>query len=361
MEKITFKLEAVTPLFIAGADQKNIKNEGLRPPSIRGLLRWWFRAIIGGMVSLSDLRKFEDEIFGSPKQKSSIRITSFVDEVPAVMKIERRRSIKTNRLESFLILKKANTPPTEFELSSGLGYLWFSISLQVGKGQRLGCYPPGTMFGLTVASPNKNTLKILLGCLWAIVHLGGLGTRMRRGAGSLKVTHISGTVPYEFVFDGTTVNEAKNFIEENLERIFEDFRGYVGDKFNPPKTPSFAVLSKSHARISIVKYESTRWEDVLSKIGSEYQRFRREIRQLTNRSIFGLPIIRDPRLRNLRHASPLFIGVTNLNGKYMARLVKFYTSIHNKFSSKIGFLKENLERFDRLLDEIEVEIPEVGY
>ncbi|MCD6363255.1 MAG: type III-B CRISPR module RAMP protein Cmr1, partial [Synergistetes bacterium] len=48
MHKVSLEVETVTPLFIAGADQRNIGNEGLRPPSLRGLLRWWFRAALGG-------------------------------------------------------------------------------------------------------------------------------------------------------------------------------------------------------------------------------------------------------------------------------------------------------------------------
>ena len=39
MHSVTLEVETITPLFIAGADQRNIENEGLRAPSLRGLLR----------------------------------------------------------------------------------------------------------------------------------------------------------------------------------------------------------------------------------------------------------------------------------------------------------------------------------
>lgn len=42
MPSITFNLETVTPLFLAGANQTEAE---LRPPAFRGALRYWFRAI----------------------------------------------------------------------------------------------------------------------------------------------------------------------------------------------------------------------------------------------------------------------------------------------------------------------------
>ena len=50
-----FKLTFITPCFCAGADQKNAE---IRPSSIRGELRWWFRCL-GGSSSQ------ETQIFGS--------------------------------------------------------------------------------------------------------------------------------------------------------------------------------------------------------------------------------------------------------------------------------------------------------
>ncbi|WP_040579547.1 type III-B CRISPR module RAMP protein Cmr1 [Methylobacter tundripaludum] len=43
MTEIILKLRVVTPLFIAGAEQE--QQAELREPSIKGLLRFWYRAI----------------------------------------------------------------------------------------------------------------------------------------------------------------------------------------------------------------------------------------------------------------------------------------------------------------------------
>ena len=45
LDEITLKLETINPYLLL-VQIRNIENEGLRAPSLRGLLRWWFRAIL---------------------------------------------------------------------------------------------------------------------------------------------------------------------------------------------------------------------------------------------------------------------------------------------------------------------------
>jgi len=362
MEEVVLEVETITPLFIAGADQRHIENEGLRAPSLRGLLRWWFRAIMGGMVSVDNLIKLEKEVFGWTEQKSSIRILSLVEDKPSLMKIEKRRDLQTNHSKSFLILEKPNAPSIQLDLSSGLGYLWFSVSMQVKQNQRLQCYPPGTKFKIMLTSNKSDNLKIALGALWCLIYLGGIGSRMRRGAGSLKVSKATNKIPYEFIFNGNSISDAKKFIERNLAMIFKDFKNFAGKKFEPQKSPKFAVLS--YAKISLVNTPSTQWENILEKVGKIYQSFR-STKRLEHRYTLGLPIIQHSEFRNLRQSSPLFIGVMDLNRLYTLRIVKFYTSIHRNFFHRLEFLKNDLDRFNAIVEgstdlgEIEIKVPEV--
>ena len=54
MQEVTFTLQTITPLFLAGADQTKAE---LRAPSFRGLMRYWQRALVGGMVPDLDIVK----------------------------------------------------------------------------------------------------------------------------------------------------------------------------------------------------------------------------------------------------------------------------------------------------------------
>lgn len=74
-----FTCEVITPMFLAGADGSTPE---LRPASIKGAMRFWWRAMNGGLVrkdeqgrwDYSELKKRESEIFGGTSQRSSFSI-----------------------------------------------------------------------------------------------------------------------------------------------------------------------------------------------------------------------------------------------------------------------------------------------
>jgi len=69
MSTITFSCESITPILMHGADGKT----ELRPASIKGILRFWWRAIHGDLP-LKELKEKKGEIFGSMDKKSSFGI-----------------------------------------------------------------------------------------------------------------------------------------------------------------------------------------------------------------------------------------------------------------------------------------------
>ncbi len=48
--QIEFKIKFVTPLLIHGADSKKADETGLTGKALRGYCRFWFRAMVGGMI-----------------------------------------------------------------------------------------------------------------------------------------------------------------------------------------------------------------------------------------------------------------------------------------------------------------------
>ena len=65
-----FECETITPIFMYGADGKTPE---LRPASIKGVMRFWWRAI-NGDSDIGKLKEDESEIFGSTEKKSSFSI-----------------------------------------------------------------------------------------------------------------------------------------------------------------------------------------------------------------------------------------------------------------------------------------------
>lgn len=140
----SFKLdcEIVTPMFLAGS----FTNEPeLRPPSLKGIMRYWWRAV-NGNLPLKDLKEKESNIFGASneqigKSKFNIRIQS----------------------EKLDVDKYKPIPHKNFRFEG---------------------FNPGQKISITLTSYHE--VSKLEDILKLSLILGGLGRRTRRGFGSLK-------------------------------------------------------------------------------------------------------------------------------------------------------------------------------
>ena len=65
MQTITFTCETITPMFLNGADGTTPE---LRAPSIKGALRFWWRAM-NGHLTMEALKENESKLFGSPDEQ----------------------------------------------------------------------------------------------------------------------------------------------------------------------------------------------------------------------------------------------------------------------------------------------------
>lgn len=70
----TAALELVTPAFLAGAAQQREDCE-LRPATLRGQLRWWWRTLHAGFVDAKALRAMEAAVWGDTKTGGAVRVT----------------------------------------------------------------------------------------------------------------------------------------------------------------------------------------------------------------------------------------------------------------------------------------------
>ena len=75
LRSLEVELEAVTPLWIGGASRQ----AELRPPSVRGSLRFWFRALAGGLLGeeLRNVWEAEGAVFGNTTRASSVVVRLF--------------------------------------------------------------------------------------------------------------------------------------------------------------------------------------------------------------------------------------------------------------------------------------------
>jgi len=257
MTEVTLRVSNTTPLLTGWYDPDRVDPQGLRATEIKGIWRWWARAIIGG--SLYDKRMLIGEgghdiirkpsrveaslinclvgrILGlgytSPEGSESSRFTLIVDPIDSVriseLEIKKeeegrhKRRIEYQRL-NLLTLKKEDK-----------------------KIKILRYIDPGHEFKITVKrirTRYTDAEDLALRILILALQLQGLGKGARRGLGSLDIMDITGiNIP-------KGLGELINTIYESALNIVERYSGEckqsIVRSFDKPVLPPIPVISKS--------------------------------------------------------------------------------------------------------------------
>lgn len=171
--KTVFLCRTITPLFMSGANQKEPE---LRAPSLKGVLRFWWRAV-QTEKNIDLLREKETEIFGGTGDKQvkssfSIRLSYGNPRIKAYRPLPHH----TGRDDCEYCIRSNNYRPCR--LSKGFtqpAFDWqeFTVILSYNR-------MPDSF------SPQKLEALFLL-----TTAIGGLGKRCRRGFGSFQVISVN--------------------------------------------------------------------------------------------------------------------------------------------------------------------------
>jgi CRISPR-associated protein Cmr1 len=330
-------LETVTPLFLGGADPRG--EPELRAASIRGALRFWLRALLDGVIgdsNLDALRQAEAAVFGSTDTGAS----------PVVVRI---RNLRRDAPISFSGMASGK---------QGLIYLFFTARETHNEPERK-AIPAGSSFELELSLragvQDQDALLKAYAALWLLTHLGGLGARSRRGAGSLQVTQVQGDVADSALPSLEVRAKTPGELQEELQKGLRQLRNSIGTSTFISSPSTFDVLHPNACKIWVIDRQFTSWEEALDAIGQRMQQFRNRrapdyqnvknavqgkgLTQPVKRAAFGLPIVFYYRSlggakgtlegeRHDRRASPLFIRVTRLaSGKYVLVLTLFQAQL----------------------------------
>ncbi|MGH8654796.1 MAG: type III-B CRISPR module RAMP protein Cmr1 [Gammaproteobacteria bacterium] len=187
-----YAIEVITPLFGGGVEAgKNDPITLIRPSSIRGHLRFWWRATRGARFeTVEALRQREGEIWGTAKSASPVTIN--------VEPVRRREERKPNNHYGF-----GEYGPEAYVLFAAkqdgnvLCKEGFSFSLELrwlnhARLQEL-CRKENGERLKAQQSPLPDIEDIgpdIEAAVWAWVNFGGIGARTRRGCGALYCTKV---------------------------------------------------------------------------------------------------------------------------------------------------------------------------
>ncbi|MBT9174944.1 MAG: hypothetical protein DDT22_00610 [candidate division WS2 bacterium] len=181
MDTLTITLKTITPLFLGGANPNETAE--LRASSIKGVLRFWYRAIdpdYNKKVNPAEKNSptWEEKIFGSAEHgqgEFSIRLKSY------------NHSTFGFKKEDYSLLDEG------FKRNTKNGMIYLGFPLESGRKER-GNYQQRKFIkvGETIEFdlifrkvPDEKTKKSILAALWLLGHIGGLGSRSRRGFGTV--------------------------------------------------------------------------------------------------------------------------------------------------------------------------------
>ena len=282
MNSITFTCEVVTPMFVAGADGKKPE---LRAPSIKGVLRFWWRAMHGHLpiddIKIPDdevqkgLRSQETEIFGgggenARRSQVTIRIKqrdllrdecSLWEEIPHDPR-------KNKNGEPY------NVPKSEV---AGIHYLLYSAFMN-----ERGYFKAGSIFELSLDSRDLHSLKEAINAFSALVYFGGLGSRTRRGAGSIFIKKIECSAISVLsetlkIFDTRSISNRDDLVSR-LHTIF----GSTSTK------GKYSTLNG--AKIYVFDHLDN-WEKALETLGKPFKDYRSSVKwKISDTPNFGFPI-----------------------------------------------------------------------
>lgn len=253
MLRATFSIN--TPLFLGGADPQRGVSE-LRPPSIKGVLRFWWRALAWGRLAgnLGQIRKEEARLFGSAGGET------------------------TGRQASFLLRARALTAATPIPVDTvlngrddkvvGVGARYFGYGLMEAFDSKKTRKKAGQLTRPCLQAPFEFTVELisrdpldqtLIDALKLMGLLGELGSRSRRGWGSLSLLSLEGA-------DQTW--SAPTDCESYKKALLD----VIGNARQCEREPEYSAFWKQ-TRIEVVRSDSDPLR-LLNAIGEQMIRYR---------------------------------------------------------------------------------------
>lgn len=225
LETWTLELKTLTPLFGGSATPREVDPENpVRAASVRGHLRFWWRAVAGGRyTSAEELFKAEEEIWGSAAKHGRVALrvleqTAGESKKPSDL-VPDRGTARTGPMEKFFL--HPFNPNQSEGLPEASGRVWVAFTLELD---------------VTRLSPEeKEQLKT---ALRAWIAFGGVGARTRRGVGALEaLSDVSDWLP-------ASPNQLKDWftaspIAEPQHTILAGAVIYLGQPHKPSNTDPY--------------------------------------------------------------------------------------------------------------------------
>lgn len=314
LPSVTFDCEILTPTFLAGARQDG--DPELRGPSLRGALRYWYRALLGGrgITEQDRLREQGAEIFGSPDRASPLQVRLLPYDVT---EDKRKGASMIDELD---------------ESNTGTRYLWYfthpTLTEKEDKydpSEDRRYIVPGARFevqllvrpDLFAGEDSEEALREAARAFWLLAHLGGIGLRSRRMAGAFEADLVESPEHLELPsFDAPSGYD--DWFTGQLQQFGAGAQSVSA-------RPQFDALTAGHFGAWRLGISEDSWEDLVEAIGDKFESHRGDL-DIPEKVGLGLPMVTPEGTESIdvtqngtsvdRRASPLWLqAVRRPNGE----------------------------------------------
>lgn len=286
--EFTATLELVTPAFLAGADHKDPAGCDLRPATIRGQLRWWWRTMHSGHVDVATLRRMEAAIWGDSNSGGAVRVVLETVRRNGPTKFDFKDGFepKTDFKKLHGLADRPNNKTTQgiFYLAYGMdemsrGEKKPRLFLEAGSIWTVSLKARPSRFDLadghSFVLESACLLEHAIASLWLLCAFGGVGSKGRKGFGSLQCDAPD--------FSGFSVRRCR--------QIADGFRGRLGVNAAYDRTRAESPALNDPQLVGPIEV-STPFTDAwqaLDQIGFAYQGFAQSLAHKARKAALGLP------------------------------------------------------------------------
>lgn len=282
---LILRVKTITPTFMGGGDGRL---DGIRIPEIKGMMRWWFRALSGAFLGnkinelkyvegINELKYVEGSIFGMASDKKNTCRSKF------------KITIKNKSLK--FVKMNVSFEPSGYTYL-GIGNVLFepekrndnkkgglSLKPNSNKADSQGnvLIDADSVFDLGFIffpQTEREDIDIVAGSFYLATALGGFGLRARKCFGSWQIIGCEGVDlafnPTDYTMKGIRENIAKikTVLDKKLKSIHKD----KNSSYSP--ATEYPAIDDSKFVFEVVETEKTNYIDLLNQFGRLYRGFR---------------------------------------------------------------------------------------
>ncbi|MBZ0275574.1 MAG: type III-B CRISPR module RAMP protein Cmr1 [Anaerolineae bacterium] len=288
MPQLRLTVQSMTPLLMYGADNKDDRQNTslraepeLRASSIRGMLRYWLRAVLGAKIPFTgQVFEAESAILGSTETGSRIQVRV---QQGRSMRSESDQYVMPKHKDGIPLKHTAFVPGSEFRIT-------------------LSTHP---LYSGNVLAPEGDLLK----AVFLMVHFSGLGRRARRGSGNLRVLEAKG-------YEGNPPLAVLPDDRGNLKAYLVDVAQFVSPAASVSIPPEFPVFAPNTAVVLLGQETHSDYEAAFDELWSVSSPYHQE------KGIFGDI---EHRNQNPRRSSAIHMRVAATRAGYVAQQIILYS------------------------------------